>query len=59
MAADLSLIDRDLKDRVLALVDRCRMRWFEMRASSGLRDPLEQARLWRQSRSMIGALPTL
>jgi hypothetical protein len=52
MAADLSLIDASLRTQVLALIDRCRARGFEMRPSAGLRDPFEQARLWQQSRSI-------
>jgi len=52
MAADLSLIDQQLKEKALDLIDRCRQRGFEMRPSAGLRDPFEQARLWRQSRSI-------
>jgi peptidoglycan LD-endopeptidase CwlK len=52
MAADLTLIDATLRTRVLALIDRCRSRGFEMRPSAGLRDPFEQARLWRQSRAI-------
>ena len=51
MAADLDKLDPKLKDRVLKLVVRCRDKGVEMRPSNGLRDPFEQGRLWRQSRS--------
>jgi peptidoglycan L-alanyl-D-glutamate endopeptidase CwlK len=51
MAADLDKLVPDLKSKVLQLVDRCEARGIEMRPNNGLRDPFEQARLWRQSRS--------
>lgn len=51
MAADLSLISPVLRDRLTTLLDRCKARGFVMRPSAGLRDPFEQAKLWRQSRS--------
>ena len=52
MAADLDLLVPQFKARVLALLARCRDRGVEMRPYNGLRSPLEQARLWRQSRSI-------
>lgn len=52
MAADLDKLHPDLKALTLKLLNRCRARGIEMRANNGLRDPLEQARLWRQSRSI-------
>ena len=33
------------------MVARCAARGFTMRPSAGLRNPFEQARLWRQSRA--------
>lgn len=52
MAADLTLLHPDLQALVPQLLARCRARGFEMRPSAGLRDPFEQARLWRQSRAI-------
>lgn len=52
MAADLTLLHPDLQTLVPQLLVRCRARGFELRPSAGLRDPFEQARLWRQSRSI-------
>lgn len=52
MAADLELLVPDFKSRVLALLARCRARGVEMRPYNAVRSPLEQARLWRQSRSI-------
>lgn len=51
MAADLDKLDPALKTKVLELIKRCQKRGVDMRPSNGLRDPFEQARLWRQSRS--------
>lgn len=52
MATDLDLLVPAFKSRVLELLARCRARGVEMRPYNGLRSPLEQARLWRQSRSI-------
>ena len=52
MAADLELLNPQFKAAVVMLVSRCGLRGFEMRPNNGLRDPFEQARLWRQSRSI-------
>jgi peptidoglycan L-alanyl-D-glutamate endopeptidase CwlK len=51
MAADLGKVEPTLKQKVLDLLGRCNQMGIEMRPNSGLRDPFEQARLWRQSRS--------
>lgn len=51
MAADLDLLVPELKTKTLELLERCRQRGYVMRANYGLRHPLEQAKLWRQSRS--------
>jgi peptidoglycan L-alanyl-D-glutamate endopeptidase CwlK len=51
MAADLEKLVPVLKSMVLDLVNRCGALGVEMRPNNGLRDPFEQARLWRQSRS--------
>lgn len=52
MAANLDLLNSQLKTKVITLVARCHQRGFEMRPNNGLRDPFEQAKLWRQSRSI-------
>lgn len=52
MAADLNLLDPRLKSVALTLQQNCMTSGAEMRPNVGLRDPFEQARLWRQSRSI-------
>lgn len=52
MAANLNTLIPDFKSKVICLLDRCKNRGVEMRPCSGVRDPFEQARLWRQSRSI-------
>ena len=52
MAADLSQLTPDLRSKVETLLQLCAGLGVEMRPSSGLRDPFDQARLWRQSRSI-------
>jgi len=52
LAANLDLLDPQLKAKVISLVTKCAQKGFEMRPSNGLRDPFEQAKLWRQSRSI-------
>jgi hypothetical protein len=51
MAADITLLVSEFTQQIRQLLDRCRLRGIEMRPYMGLRDPFEQARLWRQSRS--------
>ena len=51
MAADLTLLVPAFRPRLETLLAHCRARGVEMRPYMGLRTPLEQARLWRQSRS--------
>ena len=51
MAADLTLLVPTFRPRLETLLANCRARGVEMRPYMGLRTPLEQARLWRQSRS--------
>lgn len=51
MAADLQKLEPGLRSGVLRVLQRCRARGCEMRPNNGLRDPFDQARLWRQSRS--------
>lgn len=52
MAANLDLLNTELKTRIVNLIARCNKRGFEMRPNNGLRNPFEQAKLWRQSRSL-------
>jgi hypothetical protein len=52
MAADLNLVDPALRQKLHSVLARCAKRGFELRPSAGLRDPFDQARLWRQSRSI-------
>ena len=42
----------ELKTKVETLLQRCAARGFELRPNAALRDPFEQARLWRRSRSI-------
>ena len=51
MAADLNELAPDLRVRVTDLLRGCIDAGVEMRPYFTLRDPFEQARLWRQSRS--------
>ena len=51
MAADLDNLVPPLKTLVVSVITRCTARGVELRPNQGLRDPFEQARLWRQSRS--------
>ncbi len=51
MAADLDQLVPDFRPVVINLLFRCMQRGVEMRPYFTLRDPFEQARLWRQSRS--------
>jgi peptidoglycan L-alanyl-D-glutamate endopeptidase CwlK len=48
---DLGDLIPGLKPKVQELLSKCLSRGVEMRPSATLRDPFEQARLWRQSRS--------
>lgn len=48
--AILDQINPELKQKVQTLLERCASLGVVMRATGGLRDPFEQARLWRQSR---------
>lgn len=51
MAANLDQLISDFRPKVIELLARCKERGVEMRPYFTLRDPFEQARLWRQSRS--------
>jgi len=51
MSSILDKIDPTLKEKYLVLIERCNARGVEIRSTQGLRDPFEQAVLWRQSRS--------
>jgi hypothetical protein len=51
MAADLTHLMPEFHPKVDQLLARCLAQGFAMRPYMALRTPLEQARLWRQSRS--------
>ncbi len=51
MPAELSTLLPAFRIRVEDLVLACRQRGVEMRPYMAMRDPLEQAQLWRQSRT--------
>jgi peptidoglycan LD-endopeptidase CwlK len=51
MAADLTLLHPELKTRLGALLQACEARGITMRPYDGLRTPLSQGKIWRQSRS--------
>ena len=52
MAADLELLKPQFKLMAKKLVLACEQSGVDMRANTGLRDPFEQGRLWRQSKSI-------
>ena len=52
MAAVLATLVPAFRGMVETLLEACAAEGIEMRPSAGLRDPFEQARLWRQSRSI-------
>lgn len=52
MAADLNLVNPELKEKVIKVIKQCQLKGCIMRPSNGLRDPFEQGKLWRQSRSI-------
>lgn len=51
MSRDITALDTGFQGRIQELLSECRARGIEMRPFHTLRDPFEQARLWRQSRS--------
>jgi len=51
MAADLTLLVPAFRTQVDRLIEHCASRGVAMRPYMSLRTPLEQAKLWRQSRS--------
>src|SRR5918911_2716907 len=48
---DLNDLVPELRDQARVLLERCRGRGIEMRPYDTLRDPFEQAKIWRQSRT--------
>ena len=48
---DISALVNEFRSKVVALLERCTARGTPMRHYATLRSPLDQARLWRQSRS--------
>lgn len=51
MAVNLDALVAGFRGSVETLISNCRLRGVEMRPHSAVRPPLEQARLWRQSRA--------
>lgn len=51
MSRDLSSLKTEFSTLFIATINACRARGVEMRTFYTLRDPVEQARLWRQSRT--------
>lgn len=52
MAADLSLLMPELRTKLEQLLSACANRGVTMRPYDGLRTPISQGRIWRQSRSI-------
>lgn len=52
MAANLKLLVPELRQKATQLIANCLAKGCELRPNYGLRDPWDQARLWRQSRSI-------
>jgi peptidoglycan LD-endopeptidase CwlK len=51
MSRDINALDAAFRGRIQDLLEQCGAQGIEMRPFHTLRDPFEQARLWRQSRS--------
>lgn len=49
---DINDLVPDFKSKVQTLLEKCAARGIEMRPNETLRSPFEQAKYWRQSRSM-------
>jgi peptidoglycan LD-endopeptidase CwlK len=52
MAANLDLLIPEFRSVVNNLILNCKSRGIEMRPNEGVRDPFQQAKIWRQSRSI-------
>jgi len=52
MAADLSVLVQPFRAKVGSLIDACARRGCELRPCMARRSPFDQAKLWRQSRSI-------
>jgi hypothetical protein len=52
MAVDLTTLVPEFRTQVEAVIVKCAERGIEMRPHGALRTPLEQAKLWRQSRAI-------
>lgn len=50
MAIDLQLLAPAFAAKVSKLLQKCKSQGYELRPYAGLRHPIEQAKLWRQSR---------
>lgn len=52
MAVDLTELVPEFRDAVETLIGNCAGRGIEVRPHSAVRTPFDQARLWRQSRTL-------
>lgn len=52
MAIDLTELSPDFRSLLDRLIEECKAEGVEIRPYFGIRSPFEQARLWRQSRSL-------
>ena len=52
MAVTLDGLDAAFREKVEQAIERCLSRGVEMRPYNGLRTPVEQGKLWRQSRAI-------
>ncbi len=50
MAIDIKLLDPAFAAKVTKLLQKCKSQGCEMRPYAGMRGPIDQAKLWRQSR---------
>jgi peptidoglycan L-alanyl-D-glutamate endopeptidase CwlK len=52
MSTDTSILEPEFREKIEKVLEGCKRRGFELRPFFTVRDVLEQARLWRQSRPL-------
>lgn len=52
MSTDINLLEPEFRDKINLVLEDCKRKGFELRPFFTIRDVLEQARLWRQSRPL-------
>lgn len=52
MSINFELLDQEFADQIQQLLEKAKEQGYEMRPYTGVRTPFEQAKLWRQSRSV-------